>query len=471
MDVTPLLPADDASYGFDNIAGVLKISQSRLEQYLAAAGASAARRLGSPLPIAGAHRVPRRREHHISTITSKACRSARAAACSCATTSRRTADYELQIDLLCRVGGECDGSVGFADEHRLLVLVDGEQVQAFTLEPRNGAPAACRAHLARARAAEGGVSRDRCHVREAALDSRGRFGVPAVRAAVLCQRRHRAAAPHDLSAVRRRRSGSSGPFDAAGPARRRAGSGSSTCQPRAAIRRGAVRQDDPPRRSRGARTGGPSPTRTSSRCWRCTGRRPQKAGSRPASRRRSRRLLVSPDFLYRIERDPRVGAAARTIASAISSSRRGCRSSSGAAFPTTAARRCRARAAEESGRAGAAGAPDAGAIARADALVDNFAGQWLLLRNLEAHQPDLPLFPNFDDTLRAGGAPRDGAAVRQPCCARIAAVLELLTADYTFVNERLARHYGIPRSLRRRVPPRRRLPTSIGAACWATRAS
>ena len=37
---------------------------------------------------------------------------------------------------------------------------------------------------------------------------------------------------------------------------------------------------------------------------------------------------------------------------------------------------------------------------RADALVENFAGQWLLLRNLEAQRPDFPLFPDFDDTLR-----------------------------------------------------------------------
>src|ERR1700730_6916722 len=45
-------------------------------------------------------------------------------------------EYDLRIDLMCRLGGECDGSVGFPDEHHLLVLVDGEQVKKFTLEPR-----------------------------------------------------------------------------------------------------------------------------------------------------------------------------------------------------------------------------------------------------------------------------------------------------------------------------------------------
>jgi uncharacterized protein DUF1592/uncharacterized protein DUF1588/uncharacterized protein DUF1587/uncharacterized protein DUF1585/uncharacterized protein DUF1595 len=84
------------------------------------------------------------------------------------------------------------------------------------------------------------------------------------------------------------------------------------------------------------------------------------------------------------------------------------------------------------------------ADARADALVENFTGQWLQLRNLEQRVvPDLLLFPDFDDNLRK--------AFRRETELLFAAVLrenrsvhELLTADYTFVDERLARHYGIP---------------------------
>jgi len=80
---------------------------------------------------------------------------------------------------------------------------------------------------------------------------------------------------------------------------------------------------------------------------------------------------------------------------------------------------------------------------RSDALVDNFVGQWLHLRNLETLvRPDLLLFPDFDDNLRT--------AFRQETEQLFANVLrhdrpvhELLTANYTFVNERLARHYGI----------------------------
>ena len=80
---------------------------------------------------------------------------------------------------------------------------------------------------------------------------------------------------------------------------------------------------------------------------------------------------------------------------------------------------------------------------RADRLVENFTGQWLWLRNLPAHRPDRSLFPEFDDTLRAA-ARRETELLFAAVLREERPVLELLTADYTFVNERLARHYGIP---------------------------
>ena len=80
---------------------------------------------------------------------------------------------------------------------------------------------------------------------------------------------------------------------------------------------------------------------------------------------------------------------------------------------------------------------------RADALMQNFAGQWLHVRNLQNVAPNTDEFPDFDNELR-DGLRREielffGAVLRED---RI--VLDLLTADDTFVNERLAKHYGIP---------------------------
>jgi mono/diheme cytochrome c family protein len=81
---------------------------------------------------------------------------------------------------------------------------------------------------------------------------------------------------------------------------------------------------------------------------------------------------------------------------------------------------------------------------RADALVSNFTGQWLQLRNLEAKvAPDLLMFPNFDDNIRKGFR-RETEMLFGYILRNDRSATELLTADYTFLNERLAKHYGIP---------------------------
>src|SRR3989440_3397534 len=77
------------------------------------------------------------------------------------------------------------------------------------------------------------------------------------------------------------------------------------------------------------------------------------------------------------------------------------------------------------------------------ALITNFTGQWLNVRGLKTSEPVVNIFPDFDDNLR-NAFQREvelffGAVVRED-----RGVLDLLTADYTFVNERLAKHYGIP---------------------------
>jgi hypothetical protein len=80
---------------------------------------------------------------------------------------------------------------------------------------------------------------------------------------------------------------------------------------------------------------------------------------------------------------------------------------------------------------------------RADALVDNFAEQWLFLRNLKNSSPDPQIFPDFDDNLRQ--AMREETKLFFQSIVRgDRSVMDLLNANYTFVNERLARHYGIP---------------------------
>jgi len=80
---------------------------------------------------------------------------------------------------------------------------------------------------------------------------------------------------------------------------------------------------------------------------------------------------------------------------------------------------------------------------RSQALVQNFTGQWLNIRGIAASEPVVNLFPDFDSTLREAFR-REVELFFASIIQEDRSVDELLTADYTFVNERLARHYGIP---------------------------
>src|SRR4030095_3749847 len=80
---------------------------------------------------------------------------------------------------------------------------------------------------------------------------------------------------------------------------------------------------------------------------------------------------------------------------------------------------------------------------RSEALVTNFGQQLLYLRNLPATSPDGIFYPNWDDELRQGFK-RESELFFDSIMREDRSILDLLTADYTFVNERLARHYGIP---------------------------
>jgi hypothetical protein len=82
------------------------------------------------------------------------------------------------------------------------------------------------------------------------------------------------------------------------------------------------------------------------------------------------------------------------------------------------------------------------ADARSQALVTNFAAQWLHLRSLEAMTPDMRLFPDFDDNLRQAFR-KETELFLDSILREDRSALDLLRARYTFLNERLARHYGI----------------------------
>ena len=167
-----------------------------------------------------------------------------------------------------------------------------------------------------------------------------------------------------------------------------------------------------------------------------------------------RRMLASPKFVFRVERDPADVAAGRRLPPvAISSSRRGCRSSCGAASRTTSCSTWRRRAGCDARDARAAGAPDA--------RRPEVAGARRQLRRpvAAAAQPaqqaaELARVPRLRrQPARGARRPRlelfFASIVRED-----RSVLDLMTADYTFVNERLAQALRHPGHLRQPLPPR-----------------
>jgi hypothetical protein len=89
------------------------------------------------------------------------------------------------------------------------------------------------------------------------------------------------------------------------------------------------------------------------------------------------------------------------------------------------------------------------ADSRSQSLSTTFAGQWLRLQNLREANPDLFLYPDFDRSL-AQSLRRETELLFDSIVREDRSVLDLLTANYTFVNERLARHYGIPNVMENR---------------------
>ena len=155
------------------------------------------------------------------------------------------------------------------------------------------------------------------------------------------------------------------------------------------------------------------------------------------------RLLVDPEFLFRVERDPE-GMAAGTVY-ALSDMELASRLSFflWSSIPDdellAVAERGELRRSEvlEGQVRRMLAAP------RASEMVNDFATQWLLVRNVRFAEPDRALFPEFDGNLRDALA-RETELLFEDQFEQDRSILDLLRADYTFVNSRLARHYGIP---------------------------
>ena len=437
VDVSDLLPADDTSYGFDNIAGVLGISPTLMERYLAAARKISRLAVGSPVPSPTADTF---------RLASDLGQDTHVAGLPFGTRGGTLIDYNFPEDAEYLISVVPDGPL-YIEPHQLEITLDGRRVELFTVG-RELAPGERRGQYAEA---------DPRDVRLRVNAGPHQVGVAFLQKT--------AAEPERTRKLYRRpftgegSGGDSryqpyvdsvtiaGPFESSGsrpaidtPSRKRLfscrpdptdGSASTDCATnilsklaRRAFRR-PVTDDDVQRLlvfyEQGLQSGGFD------------------RGIELALRR----LLVSPEFLFRIVEDPKELDPGTTYA--LSDLELASRLSFflWSSIPDDELLDVAARGELQDPGQLEAQTRRLLADPRSTALVTNFAGQWLSLRNAAAVQPDEDQFPDFGEQLRQGFR-RETELLFEHVLRENGSVIELLSADYTFVNERLAQHYGMP---------------------------
>jgi Protein of unknown function (DUF1592)/Protein of unknown function (DUF1588)/Protein of unknown function (DUF1585)/Protein of unknown function (DUF1595)/Protein of unknown function (DUF1587) len=463
IDVSALLPSDDSSHGFDNIS-VGGLSPMLLERYLSAAQKISRLAVGTPPRSAGAETVVLPAD-----LTQEDHFEGQPFGTRAGTSVRHTfpADGDYQFELrLTRDRNEL--IEGLREPHQVEVSVDGERLKVFTLTPATRSdddPVA--PQYAPEQAADAGLN----------LRAPVTAGPHVVRVAFLKR-------PSALVETERQPYHASfnsdrtprtqpalysvtiaGPFDLKGvsetPSRRRIFS----CRPASAtLRRGSPEPEGQRRPAKATDEAGCARTILLALARRAY-RRPAtpedvetllgfyKQGRTEGAFEHGiemavRALLTSPTFLFRIEQEPVRSVRLqpdRGDAYRISDLELASRLSFflWSSIPD-----------EELLDAAARGRLKDPAVLerqvrrmladrRSQALVNNFAAQWLYLRNLDSARPDSRLFPDFDDNLRQAFR-RETEMLFESVVDEDRSVLDLLRADYTFVNQRLAKHYGIP---------------------------
>jgi mono/diheme cytochrome c family protein len=434
LDVTELLPADDESNGFDNIAGALRVSPSLLEQYLAAARKISSLAVGTDTDVVRlAYRIPPddSQDEHVEGLP-------------LGTRGGlvfrhhfpQDAEYEFAVFLLRNIVGYM---VGLEFPHQLEITIDGDRVfsaqvggevdnlasdknmseTANTIDARlktrvkvTAGPHMVGVTFASRNAAE---SDEPLQLHERHHDLQDMNGIPLV----------------DHVNV-------TGPFERSGPGNTPSRRQIFACRParpaeetpcartilsglaRRAYRRPVTEEDVAPLMTLYAE-----------------GR--TKGTFENGIEQGLRLILASPKFLFRTEAAPAAGVVRVTdleLASRLSFFLWSSIPDDTLLTLATQGRLSQPAVLEQQVRRMLEDS-------KSRALVDNFASQWLMLRNLKGHIPVPGDFPNFDNELRQAFRKETELFV-ESVMREDRNVLTLLDGDYTFVNGRLARHYGIP---------------------------
>jgi len=425
LDVSELLPADDMSYGFDNIAGVLRITPSLLDRYVAAARKISRNAIGD-LTIPPTAQTFRLKSDLSQDLPFEQLPMGSRGGVSIPYEFPLDATYEFKVEPL----------GGGADSQQLEVSLDGAQVRLFELNPRSGLG------VGQGYDSEG----DAFAVRVPVKAGPHVLGVTFVNksSALLESVREPFLAPHAEGAPRTQPAVGSvtitGPFEARGVSQTPSRARIFACHPAAASAEpGCARQILTSLARRAYRR--PATDAEVAVLLKFYQDGKASGGFDSGIEMAIRRLLVSPEFLFRIEADP--AGIGPSTSYAISDLELASRLSF---FLWSSIPDDQLLDAATRGTLRKPGVLEQQvrrmlADPRSDALSDNFAGQWLALRTLEGSAPDEFLFPNFGENLRRDFRRETelffGSILREN-----RSVLDFITADYTFVNERLAKHYG-----------------------------
>jgi hypothetical protein len=439
VQASTLLPPDDSAYGFDNVADVLGVSATLMEQYVSAAGKVSSLAVGDPdvSPGAEVYRIPQEasQDRHVEGLPLGTVGGILAKP-----TIQVAGKYELSAKFFRTNLGVLRG---LEYEHWLEYTVDGERIHLTKV----GGPDDWAANL----------ENNTLIANE--IEERAKVRVDLT------------AGPHEITAAWLKKSGATdpvrttrpirsshdtrdpmgiphlstltiaGPFEAAGsgdtPSRRKI----FICEPTKGAEERCARQviSTLVRRAYRGQATDADLERLMDFYRQGHRERDFDRGIQVALQR----ILASPKFVFRAERDPQnvlPGKAYRIsdleLASRLSF------------FLWSSIPDDELLQAAREGKLRAPAVLEAQvrrmlADPKSKRFVANFAGQWLYLRNLSKHQPNSMEFPDFDDNLRQAFW-REAELFFESIIREDRNVLDLMTADYTFVDERLAKHYGIP---------------------------
>ncbi len=440
IDAAAMLPPDDSAFGFDNIAETLGASPALVDQYLDAAGKIAALAVGDP-GTGTAAEVIRIRQDASQNVAMEGMPVGTEGGTLVHTTLALDGEYALNVKYMISNLGAMKG---LEMEHDVEIAVDGKRVHLATI----GGDKDFHALMRNITEAQQDVER-RSSTRVALKAGPHTISVGfvyrgAVQGSTRLQQFLRSSQdnldatghPHveTLTIV--------GPYHATGvsdtPSRRRI----FVCHPKTSAGEQACAKTILSRLARLAYRGSATPAdldRLMAFYEKGYAQRGFEGGVQTALER----MLASPKFTFRVERDPVQLAAGNVHAlsgfelasrlsfflwSSIPDEKLLNLAESGQlANPITLEAQVRRMLADP----------------KAHALVENFAGQWLYLRNLDGMVPNSSGFPDFDDNLRQAFR-RETELFFASILEEDRSVLDLMNANYTFLNERLARHYGVP---------------------------